>query len=78
MKYVKRLAKVVLLVCFFYLMFPPTVYAYLDPGTGSLVIQILIGALFGGLVTIKIYWGKIKPLFRKCFSKRKSGKQRED
>ena len=78
MKYVKRLAKVVLLVCFLYLLFPRTVYAYIDPGTGSLMIQVLIGALLGGLVTIKIYWGKIKLLFRKWFSKRKSGKQSED
>jgi hypothetical protein len=30
--------------------------AYLDPGTGSLIIQIAIGALVGGLVAAKMYW----------------------
>jgi hypothetical protein len=30
--------------------------AYLDPGTGSLIIQIAIGALVGGLVAAKVFW----------------------
>jgi len=35
-------------------------YAYIDPGTGSLVIQIIIGALVGVGITLKIYWYKLK------------------
>ena len=35
-------------------------YAYLDPGTGSVAIQALIGALVGVGITLKIYWYKIK------------------
>ena len=35
-------------------------YAYIDPGTGSLIIQIIIGALVGAGITVKIYWYKIK------------------
>ena len=34
-------------------------YAYLDPGTINMVIQLVIGALVGGLVTIKLYWSRI-------------------
>ncbi len=30
--------------------------AYLDPGTGSLIIQMLIGALVGGAVAAKVFW----------------------
>ena len=33
-----------------------TVPAYLDPGTGSLIIQMLIGALVGGAVAAKVFW----------------------
>lgn len=42
-------------------------YAYLDPGTGSLVIQSSIAAITGGLFIIKTYWYKIKEklFFRK-------------
>ena len=35
-------------------------YAYLDPASGSLFIQIILGALVGVGVTLKIYWYKIK------------------
>ena len=35
-------------------------FAYLDPGTGSIVIQALIGALVGIGITLKIYWYKLK------------------
>ncbi len=34
-------------------------YAYLDPGTINMVVQMVIGALVGGLVTIKICWTRI-------------------
>lgn len=39
--------------------------AYLDPGTGSYIIQLLIAGLMGGLFLLKTYWGKIKTLFTK-------------
>ncbi len=35
-------------------------FAYIDPGTTSLVIQMLIGGVIGGLFTIKIYWQRLK------------------
>ncbi len=35
-------------------------YAYIDPGSGSLVIQIIIGALVGVGITVKIYWYRLK------------------
>ena len=46
-------------------LFVSDAYAYLDPGTGSLVIQILIGALAGIGITLKIYWHRIKEKFSK-------------
>ncbi len=38
-------------------------YAYLDPGTGSIILQGLLAGIAGGLVVIKLYWGKLKSLF---------------
>ena len=35
-------------------------YAYLDPGTGSYFIQIIIATLLGAMYAIKHYWYKIK------------------
>ena len=40
-------------------------YAYIDPGTGSIIIQGLIGALVGVAITLKIYWYKLKERFSK-------------
>ena len=38
-------------------------FAYLDPGTGSIIIQGVIAAVVGGLVVIKVYWYKLKSFF---------------
>ena len=38
---------------------------YLDPGSGSFLLQLLLAALLGGAFAIKIYWKKIKALFGK-------------
>lgn len=35
-------------------------YAYIDPGSGSMFIQVIIGALVGVGIAIKLYWEKIK------------------
>ena len=42
-----------------------TPLAYLDPGSGSFLIQILIAALLGIGVAIRASWGRIKKLFGK-------------
>ena len=41
---------------------PIPAHAYLDPGTGSMIVQILIGAVAGGLVALKVYWHRLKRL----------------
>jgi len=38
---------------------------YLDPGTGSIVVQAVLAALLGLGVFIKLFWGKITSLFSK-------------
>lgn len=43
--------------------------AYLDPGSGSFLLQILLAALLGGLFVLRSYWGKVKTFFANLFSK---------
>ena len=38
-------------------------WAYLDPGTGSMVLQLLLGGVAGVVVVVKLYWEKIKIFF---------------
>lgn len=40
-------------------------HAYLDPGTGSFIIQVLIAGFLGGVATIKLWWHKFIGLFSK-------------
>jgi ethanolamine transporter EutH len=40
-------------------------FAYIDPSSGTLILQMLAGALIGGGIAIKVYWQKIKMKFLK-------------
>jgi hypothetical protein len=42
---------------------PLTPLPYLDPGSGSFLIQLLIAALLGVAVAVRASWGKIKGWF---------------
>ncbi len=39
-------------------------HAYLDPNSGSLMLQIILGGLAGVAVIIKLYFNKVKSFFR--------------
>jgi len=43
--------------------------AYLDPGTGSFLLQLLIGGLFAGGFAISICWKRVKAFFSDMFSR---------
>jgi hypothetical protein len=42
------------------LLWPLNAHAYLDPGTGSSLLQILLAALFTVLFCVKLAWARIK------------------
>ena len=41
-----------------------TVLAYLDPGSGSMILQILAGGLAAVAVTARLYWSRVKRFLR--------------
>lgn len=43
---------------------------YLDPGSGSYFVQLLLASLMGGLFVLGIYRRKVTDFFRNLFSKR--------
>ena len=45
-------------------------YAYLDPGTGSIILQAILGAIAAGVSYCAFYWNKIKNFFKKLFKKK--------
>ena len=52
--------------------------AYIDPGTGSFVIQALVAAAAGLAVTLKLYWTRIKALFGSSSSDREDDDLSDD
>tara|TARA_B100002052_G_scaffold215693_1_gene197652 strand:+ start:307 stop:513 length:207 start_codon:yes stop_codon:yes gene_type:complete len=45
-------------------------YAYLDPGTGSIILQAILGAIAAGFSYCAFYWNKVKNFFKKLFKKK--------
>lgn len=53
--------------------------AYLDPGSGSFILQLLVAGILGGLVALRMSWSKIKARFtRKSGPGEQSGRPPED
>jgi hypothetical protein len=38
-------------------------YAYIDAGTGSMILQVLLGGLAGVAVAWRLFWHRIKDFF---------------
>ena len=57
-----------LLFTFFLILYTSPAFAYLDPGTGSILIQGLIGGFAATVAFGSIYWQKVKAFFSKDIS----------
>lgn len=58
-------------LCLFLLLWgvviPVNAHAYLDPGTGALVLQLLAATVLGGLFFLKTFWHKVKSFLTALF-----------
>jgi len=57
--------KTILFVVFAFLLIVMTnrAEAYLDPGSGSMIFQLIVGGIAGLILAIKIFWRRILSLF---------------
>jgi hypothetical protein len=51
--------------CLFTFVFTDQAFAYLDPGSGSMMLQLFFGGIAGVAVIIKLYWKSLVNLFRR-------------
>jgi hypothetical protein len=58
-KYIRLAIPVVVMLA----ILPFPAHAYLDPGTGSMIVQLVVGAIAVAGMTLKMYWRKILGLF---------------
>jgi len=64
-----RFTKLILIIVCILLLSYQHAYAYLDPGTGSYMLQVIMATLLGGIFAIKVYWRKILELLKRGFLK---------
>lgn len=46
-------------------------HAYIDPGTGSMMIQAVLAAIAAGAVAIGVFWRRFKDLWARLFGRNK-------
>lgn len=72
-----RIAKGALLLGLLMISLPRPLAAYLDPGSGSYLLQVLVAGLLGASFAAKRFWSDIKGFLRKGTS-RGSGSSGDD
>jgi hypothetical protein len=65
MRYLKKLLSIAAIL----IITSENSWAYLDPGTGSMIFQIAIGCLLTITFTLKLWWNKFVRLLTKLFRK---------
>lgn len=55
-----KLTTCLLLALVFVVGFASSAHAYLDPGTGSIILQGLIATIAAGLATSRLWWYRLK------------------
>ena len=69
MRYFNKILNIIVISFLFYLFCPQKAYAYLDPGSMSYILQIILAIIIGGVFGAKLFWKNIKSFFQNLFSK---------
>lgn len=68
MRYFKPLTTLLVVVVLVCLTFSRPAHAYLDPGTGSYILQLILAGLLGAAFAVKLFWKQIRSFFKGLFS----------
>lgn len=69
--------KIPWLLAVLFLIFPKDSFAYLDPGSGSYLLQILLAGLLAASLTLKTFWRNLMGPVTRLFSKRSKENERD-
>ncbi len=69
MRAIRKFSKYLVLTLFVLSLFPSVAFAYLDPGTGSYLMQVLIGGVMGGMFAVSMFWRRIVAFFSNLFGR---------
>jgi hypothetical protein len=74
MSFLRRVFALAAVLVAWQVLAPTASYAYLDPGTGSYVLQMALAAFLGSLFAVKMFWKRIVEFFKGLFT----GKNNEE
>jgi hypothetical protein len=57
------IAPLLVLTSIFFLAGTNSAHAYLDPGVGSMLLQVILGGVAGAAVLFKLYWARLLTAF---------------
>jgi len=61
---IRSIKTVVLVAAALLLVEAVPVHAYVDPGSGSMLLQLVTGGVAGLLILVRLYWQRLKNLIR--------------
>jgi len=73
-----RISGITIFILFSLLLSTQPAHAYLDPGTGSMMLQLLLGGIAGALLVGKMYFRKIKLFFAGVLGRQPQGQDSTD
>jgi hypothetical protein len=72
---IHRILLAVAVIAMYHLAAPDASFAYLDPGTGSYILQMAVAAILGSLFAIKMFWKRIIAFVKGLFGGDKNNEQ---
>ena len=70
--------KIFLTFLIYYFTAESNAYAYLDPATGSIIIQYIVAGLVACMAFMKNFWVKFKYFFNKKIKSKKNKKENSE
>jgi hypothetical protein len=67
MRFCKPIVPAVVLAAIALLTLHDAAHAYIDPGIGGMLLQLLLGGIAGALVVIKLYWHRFREAAARVF-----------
>ena len=78
MKHIKSTIEMLVWSVMFGAIYVQPVSAYLDPGSGSLIIQFLLASIVGILFVIRQFWGRIISFIKRLVGSDAVSKHNQD
>lgn len=62
--------KIIITSFLFFVFSASNAFAYLDPGSGSIILQLIIAGITGSIAYVVFYYNKLKNFLKNIFKKK--------